>query len=191
MIKKNYKKILTLIEKETEEDDTSLMVKNIFIYNFGIDFNYSFKNKENVLFGFSKVYYFIREYNNYTFNKIIYENKQKKEILKKKFEEKKTNDKNITKFLKLIEQFQLGNYFSDEEISNINSKELTKIVVYNSNIDLYTSIIKDYTRKKIMIQTQKNELKFLQNEENNITENKTIYNENDDNNSNKKECNIY
>ena len=189
--KKNYKKILTLIEKETEEDDTSLMVKNIFIYNFGIDFNYSFKNKENVLFGFSKVYYFIREYNNYTFNKIIYENKQKKEILKKKFEEKKTNDKNITKFLKLIEQFQLGNYFSDEEISNINSKELTKIVVYNSNIDLYTSIIKDYTRKKFMIQTQKNELKFLQNEENNITENKTIYNENDDNNSNKKECNIY
>ena len=191
--RKNYKKIIKLIEpQEYEEDNKGLMVKNIFICNFGIDFNYIFKYKENLLFGFSKINYFIREYNNYIANKIIYENKQKKEILKKKFEEKKINTNNVSKYLKLIEELHLGNYYFEEEVdNNINIiKENGKIAVYNTNIDIYTSIIKDYNKEKIMIQTQKNELTVLQNEGKNISENKNITDEIEDYN-NKKDCIIY
>ena len=100
--------------------------------------------------------------------------------------------KNINKYLKLIEEFHLGNYYFEEEIdknSNINKKN-SKIVVYNTNIEIYTSIIKDYNKEKIMIQTQKNELNVLQNEEKNISENKNIDNEIEGNN-NKKDCIIY
>ena len=191
--KKNYKKIIKLIEpQEYEEDYKDLIVKNIVICNFGIDFNYMFKYKDNILFGFSKINYFIREYNNYVANKILYENKQKKEILKKKLEEKKMNVKNINKYLKLIEEFHLGNYYFEEENdknSNINKKNI-KIVVYNTNIEIYTSIIKDYNKEKIMIQTQKNELNVLQNQEKIISENKNIDDEIEGNN-NKKDCIIY
>ena len=144
------------------------------------------------MFGFSKINYFIREYNNYVANKILYENKQKKEILKKKLEEKKMDVKNINKYLKLIEEFHLGNYYFEEEIdknSNINKKN-SKIVVYNTNIEIYTSIIKDYNKEKIMIQTQKNELNVLQNEEKIISQNKNIDDEIEGNN-NKKDCIIY
>ena len=194
--KKSYKNIINLIEKQnSEENSNNLMVKNILIYNFGIDYNYLFKNKENILFGFSKVNYFIREYNNYVWNKILSDNKRKKEILKKKLEKKNSNNENINKFLKLIEQFQLGNYYLLEEITNNNSiniknKEMAKIVVYNSNIDLYSSIIKDYNKEKIMIQTQKNELNVFQNQEKEISENKGEYNEIDDINH-KKDCIIF
>ena len=191
---KNYKKIIKLIETqkyEEEGNNNNLMMENIFIYNFGIDFNYLFKNKVNILFGFSKVNYFIREYNNYIGNRIIYDNKKKKEILKKKLEEKKTDKKHINNILKLIEQFQLGNYHLEEEINNNNKEEeMTKIVVYNSHIDLYTSIMKDYTKQKIMVQTQKNELNTFQNEEKKINENKTIFNEVEKIN-NKSDCIIF
>ena len=169
------------------------MVKNILIYNFGIDYKYLFKNKENSLFGFSKVNYFIREYNNYAFNKILSDNKKKKEILKKKFEKKNINNENMNKYLKLIEEFQLGNYYLFNEIKNNNinnNKEMTKIVVYNSNIDLYSSIIKDYNKEKIMIKTQKNELNVFQNQEKEFSDNKTIDNQIDDINH-KKECVIF
>ena len=191
--KKNYKKILNLIEEQNfEGNNQNLMVKNILIYNFGIDYKYLFKNKENSLFGFSKVNYFIREYNNYAFNKILSDNKKKKEILKKKFEKKNINNENMNKYLKLIEEFQLGNYYLFNEIKNdnINNKEMTKIVVYNSNIDLYNSIIKDYNKEKITIKTQKNELNVFQNQEKEFSDNKTIDNQIDDNNH-KKECVIF
>ena len=67
---------------------------------------------------------------------------------------------------------------------------MAKIVVYNSNIDLYNSIIKDYNKEKIMIQTQKNELNVFQNQEKEISENKGSYNEIDDINH-KKDCIIF
>ena len=67
---------------------------------------------------------------------------------------------------------------------------MAKIVVYNSNINLYSSIIKDYNKEKIMIQTQKNELTVLQNKGKNISENKNITDEIEDIN-NKKDCIIY
>ena len=189
--KKNYEKIINLIDlqKFEEDDNNNIMVKNIFIYNFGIDFNYWFKNKDNIFFGFSKVNYFIREYNNYVGNRIIYDNKKKKEFLKKKFQEKKINNEYINKYLNLVEQLQIGNYYLESEINN-EEEEMTKIVIYNSHIDLYTSIIKDYAKEKIMIQTQKNELNNFQNEEKNIIDNNIIYNGIEENKS-KKDCIIY
>ena len=168
--KKNYKNILDLVDWEEQHN---LITKNIFVFNFGIDSNYIFKNKQNMLFGFSKINYFIKEYNNYIFNKIISDNKNKKDLLKKKFEAKKVDKKHINKYLKIIEQFQLGN-----NIDN-NGENKNKLIVYNSPIDLYNSIIKDFTQQKIMIQTQKNELNVFQNEEKN-NENQSEENEIDE-----------
>ena len=185
--KTNYKKILNLVEsKDSGEDNDILMAKNILVFNFGLDYNYLFKNKENALFGISKINYFINENKNYLNNTTLDDNKKKKDLLKKKFEEKKTNKKYIHKYLNLIEQFQLGKYHCDE--NNKNNK--VKFEVYNPPIYLYNSIIKDYTKQKIMIQTQKNELNVFQNEEKNSIENKN--NENDyDNDKNQKECIIF
>ena len=162
------------------------MAKNILVFNFGLDYNYLFKNKENALFGISKINYFINQNKIYVHNTILDDNKKKKDLLKKKFEEKKTNKKYIHKYLNLIEQFQLGKYHCDE--NNKNNK--VKFEVYNPPIYLYNSIIKDYTKQKIMIQTQKNELNVFQNEEKNSIENKN--NEDDyDNDKNQKECIIF
>ena len=185
--KTNYRKILNLIEsKDSGKDNDILMAKNILVFNFGLDYNYLFKNKENALFGISKINYFINQNKIYVHNTILDDNKKKKDLLKKKFEEKKTNKKNIHKYLNLIEQFQLGKYHCDE--NNKNNK--VKFEVYNPPIYLYNSIIKDYTKQKIMIQTQKNELNVFQNEEKNSIENKN--NENDyDNDKNQKECIIF
>ena len=128
------------------------MIKNILVFNFGLDYNYLFKNKENALFGISKINYFINQNKIYVHNTILDDNKKKKDLLKKKFEEKKKNKKYIHKYLNLIEQFQLGKYHCDE--NNKNNK--VKFEVYNPPIYLHNSIIKDYRKQKIMIQTQKN-----------------------------------
>jgi hypothetical protein len=179
--KKNYKNILNFFELG---EQSNLIAKNIYIFNFGIDSNYLFKNRQNALFGFSKINYFIKEYNNYLLSRMDTENKNKKDLLKKKFEAKKVDKKNINKYLKLIEQFQLGN-------NNNNVDNTYKIRVYNSPIDIYNSIIKDYIQQKIMIQTQKNELNVFQNEEKNNNEHKTIDNEIDEINNKKSECFIF
>ena len=195
--KKNYSQMLNYFDKnEYDEESNNLIVKNILVFNFGIDFNYIFKNKDKILFGFSKINYFIGKYNNYIFNKILTENKSKKDLLKKKFETKKTDKKNINKYLKLIEQFQLGNYYQDEHDEqdnnnkNINIENKSKIVVYNTSIKLYNSIIEDYTQQKILAQTQKNELNLFKNEEKSNTEKQTINFEEEDVNIHR-ECNIY
>ena len=113
--KKNYKNILNFFDSSEE---SNLISKNIFVFNFGIDSNYLFKKKQNVLFGFSKINYFVKEYNNYILNRVSTENKNKKDLLKKKFETKKADKKNINKYIKLIEQFQLGNLKNDNNIDN-------------------------------------------------------------------------
>ena len=166
-------------------EESNLISKNIFIFNFGIDSNYLFKNKQNVLFGFSKINYFVKEYNNYILNRVSTENKNKKDLLKKKFEAKKVDKKNINKYIKLIEQFQLGNLKNDNNIDNTY-----KLIVFNSPIEIYNSIIKDYNQQKIMVQTQKNELNVFQNEEKNINDNKSNDNELGEVN-NKKDCIIF
>ena len=140
--KKNYKNILNFFDSGEE---SNLISKNIFIFNFGIDSNYLFKNKQNVLFGFSKINYFVKEYNNYILNRVSTENKNKKDLLKKKFEAKKVDKKNINKYIKLIEQFQLGNLKNDNNIDNTY-----KLIVFNSPIEIYNSIIKDYNQQKIL-----------------------------------------
>ena len=179
--KKNYKNILNFFELG---EQSNLIAKNIYIFNFGIDSNYLFKNRQNALFGFSKINYFIKEYNNYLLSRMDTENKNKKDLLKKKFEAKKVDKKNINKYLKLIEQFQLGN-------NNNNVDNTYKIIVYNSPIDIYNSIIKDFNQQKIMVQTQKNELNVFQNEEKNNNENKNIDNELDEIINKKNECFIF
>ena len=180
--KKNYKNILNFFDSGEE---SNLISKNIFIFNFGIDSNYLFKNKQNVLFGFSKINYFVKEYNNYILNRVSTENKNKKDLLKKKFEAKKVDKKNINKYIKLIEQFQLGNLKNDNNIDNTY-----KLIVFNSPIEIYNSIIKDYNQQKILVQTQKNELNVFQNEEKNINDNKSNDNELGEVN-NKKDCIIF
>ena len=180
--KKNYKNILNFFDSGEE---SNLISKNIFIFNFGIDSNYLFKNKQNVLFGFSKINYFVKEYNNYILNRVSTENKNKKDLLKKKFEAKKVDKKNINKYIKLIEQFQLGNLKNDNNIDNAY-----KLIVFNSPIEIYNSIIKDYNQQKILVQTQKNELNVFQNEEKNINDNKSNDNELGEVN-NKKDCIIF
>ena len=179
--KKNYNNILNFFELG---EQSNLIAKNIYIFNFGIDSNYLFKNRQNALFGFSKINYFIKEYNNYLLSRMDTENKNKKDLLKKKFEAKKVDKKNINKYLKLIEQFQLGN-------NNNNVDNTYKIIVYNSPIDIYNSIIKDFNQQKIMVQTQKNELNVFQNEEKNNNEHKTLDNEIDGINNKKSECFIF
>ena len=179
--KKNYNNILNFFELG---EQSNLIAKNIYIFNFGIDSNYLFKNRQNALFGFSKINYFIKEYNNYLLSRMDTENKNKKDLLKKKFEAKKVDKKNINKYLKLIEQFQLGN-------NNNNVDNTYKIIVYNSPIDIYNSIIKDFNQQKIMVQTQKNELNVFQNEEKNNNENKNIDNELDEIINKKNECFIF
>ena len=180
--KKNYKNILNFFDSGEE---SNLISKNIFIFIFGIDSNYLFKNKQNVLFGFSKINYFVKEYNNYILNRVSTENKNKKDLLKKKFEAKKVDKKNINKYIKLIEQFQLGNLKNDNNIDNTY-----KLIVFNSPIEIYNSIIKDYNQQKILVQTQKNELNVFQNEEKNINDNKSNDNELGEVN-NKKDCIIF
>ena len=180
--KKNYKYILNFFDSGEE---SNLISKNIFVFNFGIDSNYLFKNKQNVLFGFSKINYFVKEYNNYILNRVSTENKNKKDLLKKKFETKKADKKNINKYIKLIEQFQLGNLKNDNNIDNTY-----KLIVFNSPIEIYNSIIKDYNQQKILVQTQKNELNVFQNEEKNINDNKSNDNELGEVN-NKKDCIIF
>ena len=66
--------------------------------------------------------------------------------MKRKFEEKitkKQNKKNINKFVKIIQEFTFGNY--DNEISGEDNGDKGKILVFNSPVDLYNVIIKDYT----------------------------------------------
>ena len=191
----NYLKILELFEKnEYDEEGNNLIVKNILVFNFGIDFNYIFKNKDKMLFGFSKISYFIGEYNNYIFNKILTENKNKKDLLKKKFESKKTDKNNINKYLKIIDQFQLGNYDQDEKDNNdnknINTDIKNTIVVYNTSIKLYNSIIEDYTHQKILAQAQKNELNLFKNEDKTNTDKQTMSFEEENINIHR-ECYIY
>ena len=105
--------------------------------------------------------------------------------MKKKFEAKKVDKKNINKYIKLIEQFQLGNLKNDSNIDNTY-----KLIVFNSPIEIYNSIIKDYNQQKILVQTQKNELNVFQNEEKNINDNKSNDNELGEVN-NKKDCIIF
>ena len=105
--------------------------------------------------------------------------------MKKKFEAKKVDKKNINKYIKLIEQFQLGNLKNDNNIDNTY-----KLIVFNSPIEIYNSIIKDYNQQKILVQTQKNELNVFQNEEKNINDNKSNDNELGEVN-NKKDCIIF
>ena len=132
--KTNYNKIISLFN--SKDNNKKIVVNNMNIFNFGIDYNYIYKNKLNLLFGFSKLYYFIREYNNYIYNKIQYDFKQKKDALKKKFEEKiqnKNSRKNINKYIKIIQQLTFGNFGNE---INSNEKEST-ILVFNSPIELY------------------------------------------------------
>ena len=183
---KNYMKILSLFN--SKDKNSKLIVKNLNIFNFGIDYNYIYQNKSNILFGFSKIDYFISEYNNYIFNKIQYEFKQKKEALKKKFEQKlknKDNKKTIDKFINKIKEFTFGNI--DNEMENNTNEEPYHILVFNSGLESYNSIIKDYFKKKIIIRTQKNELNIFQVEEMN-QENKM---KNKAYNENKKDCAIF
>ena len=184
---KDYSRIASLFN--SSEQNKNLIVKDVNIFNFGIDSNYLYKNKSSILFGFSKVDYFIKEYNNYIFNNILSEFKEKKDILKMKFEEKitkKQNKKNINKFLKIIQEFTLGNY--DNEINGDVKENKGKILVFNSPVDLYSVIIKDYIKEKMLIKTQKNELNVFQLEESRNTEPKT-----NNNNviNNKKDCTIF
>ena len=181
---KNYMKIVSLFN--SKEKNQKLIVKDLNIYNFGIDYNYIYKNKNNILFGFSKIDYFINQYNNYIFNNIQYELKKKKEALKKKFEEKEQNKnkKNINKYINLIQEFTFGNLGEENEKENEGN-----ILIFNSPIELYNLIIKDYTREKMIIRTQKNELNVFQMEEANI-ENKIIKNKKNDNDK-KKDCSIF
>ena len=162
--KTNYNKILSLFN--SKDNNKTLIVKNLNIFNFGIDYNYIFKNKSNILFGFSKLYYFISEYNNYIFNNIQYEFKQKKDALKKKFEEKIKNinsRKNINKYINKIQQLTFGNLGSE---INSNENEGT-ILTFNSPIELYNLIVNDYIKEKMIIRTQKNELNVFQAEDRN------------------------
>ena len=183
---KNYMKIISLFN--SKDKNQKLIVNNLNIFNFGIDFNYIYKNKSNILFGFSKIDYFINEYNNYIINIIQYEFKQKKEALKKKFERKiknKDNKKNIDKFIKKIKEYTFGNL--ENEIDNNNNKKEYHLLVFNSSLESYDSIIKDYFKKKMIIRTQKNELNVFQVEEMN-QENKI---QNNDLKENKKDCLIF
>ena len=59
-------KIISLFNNK--DKNIKSIVKNVHIYNFCIDFNYLYKNKSKILFRFSKIDYFINEYNNYIFN---------------------------------------------------------------------------------------------------------------------------
>ena len=184
---KEYLRIISLFN--SPEQNKNLIVKNVNIFNFSIDSKYLFKNKSNILFGFSKVDYFIKEYNNHIFNNILTEFKQKKDYLKRKFEEKitkKQNKKNINKFLKIIQEFTFGNY--DNEIKGDDKGDKGKILVFNSPLDLYNVIIMDYAKEKMLIKRQKNELNVFQVEESRNTENK-----NNNNNiiNNKKDCVIF
>lgn len=184
---KEYLRIISLFN--SSEQNKNLIVKDVNIFNFCIDSNYLFKNKSNILFGFSKVDYFIKEYNNHIFNNILTEFKQKKDYLKRKFEEKiakKQNKKNINKFVKIIQEFTFGNY--DNEINGEDNGDKGKILVFNSPVDLYNVIIKDYIKEKMLIKTQKNELNVFQVEESRNTETKS------NNNviiNNKKDCVIF
>ena len=184
---KEYLRIISLFN--SSEQNKNLIVKDVNIFNFCIDSNYLFKNKSNILFGFSKVDYFIKEYNNHIFNNILTEFKQKKDYLKRKFEEKitkKQNKKNINKFVKIIQEFTFGNY--DNEISGEDNGDKGKILVFNSPVDLYNVIIKDYIKEQMLIKTQKNELNVFQVEESRNTETKS------NNNviiNNKKDCVIF
>ena len=186
----NFKEYLRIISLFNSVDQNkNLIVKDVNIFNFGIDSNYLFKNKSNILFGFSKVDYFIKEYNNHIFNNILTEFKQKKDYLKRKFEEKitkKQNKKNINKFVKIIQEFTFGNY--DNEINGEDNGDKGKILVFNSPVDLYNEIIKDYIKEKMLIKTQKNELNVFQVEETRNTETKS---NNNANINNKKDCVIF
>ena len=181
--KNNYNKILSLFN--SKDKNTKLIVNNLNIFNFGIDYNYIYKNKSNILFGFSKINYFINEYNNYIYNDIQYEYKQKKNILKMKFEEKiknKNSKKYINKYLENIQQLTFGNSTSD-----INANENRgSVYVFNSSFELYNSIINNYIKEKMIIRTQKNELNVFQIEDN--QENKAVKHKNIDN---KKDCIIF
>ena len=182
--KKNYMKILTLCNSKDKKD--KLIVKDVNIFHFGIDYNYIYKNKSNILFGFTKIDYFINEYNNYIFNTIQYEFKQKKDALKKKFEEKirdKLCKKNISKYIKRIQEYTFGNWYEEDDNENGGS-----IHVFNSSIDLYNTIIKDYIKGKMIIKTQKNELNIFQVEEVNNDAKNTI---NKNNKETKKDCEIF
>ena len=186
--RENYIKILSLFN--SKDKDNKLMVTGVDIFNFGIDSNYLYKNKSNILFGFSKVDYLINEYNNYIFNNIQYEFKQKKESLKKKFEEKITNKDNkkyINKYMKKIQEFTFGIF--DEEKNDVEEdhKKVGKVVVYNSSINLFDETIKDYIKEKLIIRTQKNELNVFQVEEVKNLENKNIIKDI----NNKKDCIIF
>ena len=183
--KKNYMEILSLFNSEKKNKNKKLIVKNLNIFNFGIDYNYIYKNKEKVLFGFSKIDYFINEYNNYIFNNIQYEFKQKKDALKKKFEEKMPNKnykKNINKNIRKIQEFTFGNL--GNEINN-NENECS-ILVFNSPIELYNLIVKDYIKEKMIIKTQKNELNVFQIEETNMENKKPV-----NTTENKRDCLIF
>ena len=178
--KKNYKKIINLIEAE----ENNLIVKNIKIFNFGIDYNYLYKNKENVLFGFSKANYFIMECNNHM-NKMLTEYEKNKAIIRKKLEEKRINKKYYNKILTNIEHLCFGNYFSNDN-NNYNNK----IAVYNIPIHCLNLIIEAYIKEKMLIKTQKDELYNFKNEEKNISEDKDKV-EDTNKNNNKKDCIIY
>ena len=159
---KNYMKIISIFN--SKEKNIKSIVKNVHIFNFGINFNYLYKNKTKILFGFSKIDYFINEYNNYIFNHLQYDYKKKKDIIKKKFEEKiinKQSKKNINKYLKKIQEFTFGNY--GEEMND--SSNGGNVLVFNSHIDLYDLIIEDYIKEKMIIRTQKNELNVFQMED--------------------------
>ena len=61
------------------------------------------------------------------------------------------------------------------------------MLVFNSRIELYDLIIKDYIKEKMIIRTQKNELNVFQMEDSN-QDNK---NENNDKKTTKKDCIVF
>ena len=144
----NYKKIYSKIQKNIS---TELIAKNLIFINFGINSRYIFKNKKNILMGFSKAEFLVKQYNHIIDTRIKFENKKKIEIITKKFnevEKKYTKIKgNIQKYIKIINEL----FYGKEEGINY----------YNSNIETYSSIMKKYDNKKNQVKTQKNELQVF------------------------------
>ena len=169
----NYKRFYSKIKKNTLP---GLIVKNLIIINFGINSRYIFKNKKNILMGFSKAEFLVKEFNYLVEAQIKFENKQKNDILAEKLKE--TQKKyikikgNINKYIKIINELWHG---KEEGIN-----------YYNSDIQIYNDIMKKYDNKKIQVKIQKNELQvFKVPEDTDEVQNITV------NKKKNKECSIF
>ena len=160
---KNYAQLLN------NQKNNSSIVKNIYIYDYGLDPALKYSNLNNYIMGYKKSEYLLDKTKELINNKYIKENDKIKKMLFKYLKNKKCNKKDIKKNIdNIIMLYNNNNSFN----------------IYHLNINDYENVLKNYQKNVYQKQTQKVDMRLQ-----NLTED-ALNNYNNLKNK-QKQCNIF